>query len=490
MCFSDPEGSEVNPLIYITDNDSGNRVNQNGNDNTADKIYNVQTVNGAASFEVINGIVNVLNGVNGSVVDKRFVDNTATAKFIGYDLSIAETNVSLLGNGTADTQWIMLKDALVYEANKAIVDAYTSINSANAFYDYAKAYLVDNYAGENETIVVRSSDTIDAGDYDVVIDSSASSVFAFDGSTITIKSSLFTGNITTTGVVTHNDLVNGSITDANGTVITLTAANASTFSSYVTVKDASDNVTDLGWLAETTSRTITIPQGGSISYYIIAFGFDALIVSDTDSEFNPILAANANVDTSLDLATTQSIAANIYTSVVGADIVMNVSADLRQYTALQVLTAINYDLYANSPNTAAALLNAGSTDGFGFTGSGVFIASPNFYGKVDDAVTTVDDYGIFIPVTIEVREPALSTSGYTPIRKNTSNLVLQYAQWSRVSADLDRTTIDSLRDGLAQEASVQSISVQTTEILEDTSLTIPEEIAGTRAVNHTYTVRA
>jgi hypothetical protein len=87
------------------------------------------------------------------------------------------------------------------------VDAYTTIDNPEEFYDRAKSYLYDNYAGETATIVSRSGNTINAGSYNLVVDASAASVFAFDGSTITIKATQFVGNIISSGTFT---LLNGA----------------------------------------------------------------------------------------------------------------------------------------------------------------------------------------------------------------------------------------------------------------------------------------
>ena len=114
----------------------------------------------------------------------------------------------------------LVNDANVSEMDKATVDAYSTIDSPGEMYDRAKAYLVDNYSGQAATIITRNGALIDAGGYNVTIDATASSAFAFDNTTITIKASTYTGDMTTTGVIT---LANGATfvgtrTDATGTV--------------------------------------------------------------------------------------------------------------------------------------------------------------------------------------------------------------------------------------------------------------------------------
>jgi hypothetical protein len=159
-------------------------------------------------------------------VDRRSDSNTNaddfTFKFCSYGHSLSSSTQALKGLGELSVGWVLFDDLTISEPDKTLVDAYTEIESPEKFYDKAKAYLTDNYAGEGSTIVSRAGNEIDLGSYNLVIDSSASSAFAFDGTTITIKASTFVGNLTTTGVITlTNSNVQGRYTDANGTNIVL-----------------------------------------------------------------------------------------------------------------------------------------------------------------------------------------------------------------------------------------------------------------------------
>ena len=158
-------------------------------------------------------------------VDRRSDSNTNaddfTFKFCSYGHSLSSSTQALKGLGELSVGWVLFDDLTISEPDKSKVDDYTEIETPEKFYDKAKAYLTDNYAGEGATIVSRAGNEIDLGSYNV-IDSSASSAFAFDGSTITIKATTFVGNLTTTGVITLTDSnVQGRYTDANGTNIVL-----------------------------------------------------------------------------------------------------------------------------------------------------------------------------------------------------------------------------------------------------------------------------
>lgn len=144
-------------------------------------------------------------------VDRRSVSNTSADdfvfKFCSYKHTLAFTTQTLKGFDVLQVNWVLFDDATITQTNKTTVDAYTTIDTPEKFYDRAKSYLYDNYAGETATIVTRNGTTINAGSYNIVVDASAASVFAFDGSTITIKSTQFVGNITSSGTFT---LLNGA----------------------------------------------------------------------------------------------------------------------------------------------------------------------------------------------------------------------------------------------------------------------------------------
>lgn len=138
-------------------------------------------------------------------VDRRSNSNSNaddfTFKFCSYGHMLSSTTQALKGLGELEVDWVLFDDALIKDTY-ASAKALTEITDANKFYDRAKAYLVDYFAGETETIVTRDGNTINARSYDVVVDDQANDVFAFNGTTITIKASSFVGNIQTTGTIT------------------------------------------------------------------------------------------------------------------------------------------------------------------------------------------------------------------------------------------------------------------------------------------------
>ena len=152
-------------------------------------------------------------------------DNTDVFTFYvaSYGHTLNNISPSCIGKGVLTQRVVLFDDVFLTESTKSVVDAYTTIDNPQEFYDRAKSYLTDNYAGETSTIVARSGNEIDLGSYNLVIDATASSAFALSGSTITIKATTFTGDLTTTGTITLSNgaSVLGSYTDANGTNIIL-----------------------------------------------------------------------------------------------------------------------------------------------------------------------------------------------------------------------------------------------------------------------------
>jgi hypothetical protein len=169
-------------------------------------------------------LVEVINYINKTITTDSRTNSNSEIPFsiIAYNQTITDFAEDLVGLNTLESTVKMTPDLVVSEATKSVVDAYTSIDTPQKFYDIAKSYLVGNYAGEASPLVSRDGNTIDAGSYDLLIDSNASSAFVRDGTTITIKASTFVGNLTTTGVITlTGSNVQGRYTDANGTNIVL-----------------------------------------------------------------------------------------------------------------------------------------------------------------------------------------------------------------------------------------------------------------------------
>jgi len=148
--------------------------------------------------------------------DKSFVDVVS----VTYLQSLIVYEVNFNGAEVLEQDITMFPDFVVTEQDVAVTNAYATIDTPAEFYDRAKAYLVGNLGTNLAHIVGREGNLLNAGAYNVAIDPVAAAPFALVGNTITIKSSNFVGDMTTTGLIT---LLNGAAftgirTDANGTV--------------------------------------------------------------------------------------------------------------------------------------------------------------------------------------------------------------------------------------------------------------------------------
>ena len=84
-------------------------------------------------------------------------------------------------------------------------------------------------------------------------------------------------------------------------------------------------------------------------------------------------------------------------------------------------------------------------DGFVIIQGGIVIGTPGFYAQVNNSVTTTSDLGVLVPLYIAVL-PAVYVADptYTPVRKNTSGIVLQSAPWTKQTADLSPDDMEEI----------------------------------------------
>jgi len=217
----------------------------------------------------------------------------------------------------------MVPNTLLTQTNPATVAAYTTLETPQKFYDYVQYWmsLAANVAVDLD--LTRSGSLINAGALNVVIDATAASVFALAGNTLTIKASTYTGDMTTTGVIT---LANGATfvgtrTDANGTIAPpktvsvtgLTAGsrlriyNTTTATEVVNqiVAGTSYSATYNEGTGYTTGNTLTITttwQSGtsaklpfSTQSVVGSTGWSALVSQQNDTVYNSIAVDGSTV---------------------------------------------------------------------------------------------------------------------------------------------------------------------------------------------------
>ena len=224
--FLDTDLNPTDVKVYAQDVNNGSRfgtiVVRGGTDiSDSTKTYQGTTTSGSISFQPYTAFSRKISSVY--TIDNRgnADGSNITFPFYNYGKLVGNVTPTLVGNGVKAVTSTVLPNPSITEANKATVDSYTEIDTSNKFYDRAASYLEDNLGTYLAFILTRQGALIDAGAYNVTIDATASSAFAISGNTITIKASTFTGDMTTTGVITlaNGATFNGTRTDANGTIV-------------------------------------------------------------------------------------------------------------------------------------------------------------------------------------------------------------------------------------------------------------------------------
>jgi hypothetical protein len=319
-------------------------------------------------------------------VDRRSDSGTSaddfTFKFCSYRHSLATSIQALKGTGVLSVNWVLFNDATITETNKTIVDAYTTIDTPEKFYDRAKSYLYDNFAGQTSTIVTRNGNVINVGSYNVVIDTLAASAFAFNGTTLTIKADNFVGTIQTTGTLT---LLNGAFnTDPRYIDLTLDGASIAIY----------DDVAALRYYTS-TDQNITLPLSSTglwtykYSKYGYKLGQGSFTVNGGVIEITPISIPDVYV----------------------SDTVTNVSAYNTFYKTQQI-----YD-YLSYYRTTSAGLGYGDLNSYIST---LDIGSKNII--IFDSASPAFSYdgSTFTLNTLNLSGAAITTSGTISLSGNSS----------------------------------------------------------------------
>jgi hypothetical protein len=217
---------------------------------------------------------------------------------VHYNYLLTTATPALLGLGTLDLSNVLFSDALVTEANRTVVDAYTELDTSQKVYDRAKSYLTANYANETQTIVGRSANSLDARALDVVIDATASSAFAISSNTLTIKASTFTGDMTTTGVITlaNGAAFSGTRTDANGTIVVTTLSLIGLQANSEVRVYIAGTTTEIAGVENSGTTFTTTVSVGSVDIVVHSLGYEYQRIEGADTSANLTLPIQQRVD--------------------------------------------------------------------------------------------------------------------------------------------------------------------------------------------------
>lgn len=294
--------------LYWNDIDNGNRgvttATEWGQTYNSYREYTATTdANGDFTSRVLEAAFYNTNPSAGAGTAPPVDDRTESGHkitFKGFKYGYSLFDIQFQGNRIVSAEAIqpVIADANITESNKATVDAYTEIDAAVKFYDRASSHLEDNLGTYLDFIVTRSGNQIDAGSYNVTIDAAASTAFDLTGNTITIKASVFTGDMVTTGLIT---LANGSsfigtFTDSNGittvTELTLTGLKAN---SEVRIYQAG-TTTEIDGVENSGTTFATTTSESSVDIVVHALGYEYQRLNGVDTSQNLTLPISQRVD--------------------------------------------------------------------------------------------------------------------------------------------------------------------------------------------------
>lgn len=421
------------------------------------------------------------------ITQTQVVDLNGTPLYVSgvTGVSVGASTISISSSRSAVQIWSAVQDYLCALANLTKADPFSTTNGLSFISTYTLVVNGGITAGNIiGNVTVLSAGTLSSG---VIITGNVTknAPTNFTGLTIngnltfntslnlsvTFTDCVVTGTISNTGAGlvkvfkagTTDWLTTGSnvISVAN---VTVTTPGGLALSTYI----LKNGVTDLGWVAQNVARPLEIQETDTFSIYAIAYGYRATLQSANALDLGTFqfeLIPEPYVDTSLSTVIRDTIAATFSTALDAfSRIALSVDTDLRYYTPPEVLNALEWYIVTEGDLIAQGVVYAGSIDGVEIINGGILISTPGFYGKVNDSVTTATNLGYLVPIYIDV-EPGvyIIDPTYTPVLKNSSNIVLQTAPWTKQTADISALDKADIREGLALEVTVEAVP---TEVLD------------------------
>lgn len=347
----------------------------------------------------------------------------------GYGYTVADQVYDASSQYVKTYPAILLPDTSVTERDASVVSAYTDLDTAKKAHDRATLFWVDNFLTYKDFRPTSISGNVLICDYDLVIDATAAEVFTFDGSTVTIKSTDFKDSIECSKSVTvlNGAKISGNLIDQNGVQVKL-KTNLSEFGFYGEVNGVPLGSYEYGL----TEKPVTLKDSEVLRCVVGAHGYQSkyleLSLADLDA-FSVTLDREGNVDTSIDTSVKEAIESNLATELEGQLIAIVVKDDLRQYSPEEFISGFDYFVYRNSDVLAPASVAAGTTNLYTLTRDGIVNYSPNFYARLDNAISSSRDGGYMVPITLTDGAPGVST-----LKVNTNGIALSAALWGKQSA--------------------------------------------------------
>lgn len=262
-----------NVKMFIRDTDNGNRTDGNGYNFVDDRTYfQSSNINGLIlTTEVLTGAVNQLN--TGVVsFDRRSKNNDINDEFdilfYHYNKILSKSIQKLKGINELTFEWTMFNDSNITEQDPTVVAAYTSIDDLGQLYDYAKYWKQINQTNIeipnlDQLLIENESSLLNIGDYNLVVDASAVSVFFVDTSTktITLKSNTLLTTNKFKGIKTI-----ASVTILNGATLEHGYIDANGTNKFVNLQWNQATTNDVSIVNKDNLSLITGPTTASIQY--------------------------------------------------------------------------------------------------------------------------------------------------------------------------------------------------------------------------------
>ena len=373
-------------------------------------------------------------------VDRRSNSNTDaddfTFKFCSYRHALTFTVQTLKGFDVLQVNWVLFNDSTITQTDKTIVDAYTTIDTPEKFYDRAKSYLYDNFAGQTSTLVTRNGNVVNVGNYNVTIDTLAANAFALSGSTFTLKADNFVGTIQTTGTLA---LSNGAFnTDPRYIALTLDGASIAIY----------DNVAALRYYTN-ADQNITLPLSstGLWTYKYAKYGYKlgqgSFTVNGGTINISPISIPDVYV------LETFAYNTSAYSSF---DTTQKIYDYLSYYrTTSAGLGYGDLNLYAPTLDIGSnnIILFDSASPAFSYDGSTITLNSLNLSGADITTTGTISLSGNSAISNIELTTDVLDQTP-ADLTNVTINGILKYNTESPASITYTNTTVDTVvNDGTA-----------------------------------------
>ncbi len=272
-------------------------------DDTEDNVYSVTT----DLFGRMN-IDNILLYVNynpdgtteNTTTDYRSLNATTAHIFIihvwSYGLNYAAISASLVGEGRSEIREELTYHPDVTERDVSITMTYPELNSAIRVVNYISYWKPANpeLPTISTTPITRVGNDI-FSIYNIIFDPNSSALYIFDPATMTstIRATVFTGNVTTTGTVTflNGASVIGSVSSSDGITFRVLGfpANSGGVIGFWPMSDGINNQANITHMA-VNGTVAELSLDANTSYYFIAdaIGYnrsETILIESQDLEY-------------------------------------------------------------------------------------------------------------------------------------------------------------------------------------------------------------